>query len=151
MSSFSEIDVHNLHKSGKPLKKAKKGEDAPDGGVSIELNQAVNLTFSLKYLVNFSKSASLSNTVQLCMSNDVPLLVRVSSLSLLSSPSLCLSDRCHTYSARAISSIILPRRLGTIEFVEASFHSFDLLSFAIWLRTMIQILLNPLLKQSPNA
>jgi proliferating cell nuclear antigen len=66
------------------VKKAKKGEETSDGGVSIELNQAVNLTFSLKYLVNFSKSASLSNTVQLCLSNDVPLLV---SLSLIHSSS----------------------------------------------------------------
>lgn len=39
------------------------------------MNQHVNLTFSLKYLVNFSKSSSLSNVVQLMMSNDVPLLV----------------------------------------------------------------------------
>lgn len=39
------------------------------------MNQHVSLTFSLKYLVNFSKSTSLSDTVQLMMSNDVPLLV----------------------------------------------------------------------------
>lgn len=39
------------------------------------MNQHVALTFSLKYLVNFSKSSSLSNTVQLMMSNEVPLLV----------------------------------------------------------------------------
>jgi hypothetical protein len=39
------------------------------------MNQHVSLTFSLKYLVNFSKSASLTNRVQLMMSNDVPLLV----------------------------------------------------------------------------
>lgn len=39
------------------------------------MGQHVSLTFSLKYLVNFSKSASLSDTVQLMMSNDVPLLV----------------------------------------------------------------------------
>jgi hypothetical protein len=39
------------------------------------MNQHVNLTFSLKYLVNFSKSAALSDVVQLMMSNDVPLLV----------------------------------------------------------------------------
>ncbi|KAI0628350.1 hypothetical protein C8Q77DRAFT_1149961 [Trametes polyzona] len=39
------------------------------------MNQAVTLTFSLKYLVNFSKSSSLSKKVQLMMSNDVPLLV----------------------------------------------------------------------------
>lgn len=45
------------------------------------MNQHVSLTFSLKYLVNFSKSSSLSNTVQLMMSNDVPLLVSVHELS----------------------------------------------------------------------
>lgn len=39
------------------------------------MNQHVSLTFSLKYLVNFSKSQSLSPRVQLMMSNDVPLLV----------------------------------------------------------------------------
>ncbi|KAF5309960.1 hypothetical protein D9619_010440 [Psilocybe cf. subviscida] len=74
----------------KPSKKAKtskassskkgKGKAADDDddestGVVIEMNQHVSLTFSLKYLVNFSKSASLSPRVQLMMSNDVPLLV----------------------------------------------------------------------------
>ncbi|KAF7330902.1 Proliferating cell nuclear antigen [Mycena venus] len=39
------------------------------------MNSHVSLTFSLKYLVNFSKSTSLTNTVQLRMSNEVPLLV----------------------------------------------------------------------------
>ncbi|KAF6754730.1 proliferating cell nuclear antigen, N-terminal domain-containing protein [Ephemerocybe angulata] len=69
--------------SKKPAKKARtakgksKGDD-DDGdaaGVLIEMNQHVSLTFSLKYLVNFSKSASLASKVQLMMSNDVPLLV----------------------------------------------------------------------------
>ena len=41
------------------------------------MNQHVSLTFSLKYLVNFSKSQSLSNKVQLMMSNEVPLLVSI--------------------------------------------------------------------------
>ncbi|KAI0643563.1 proliferating cell nuclear antigen, N-terminal domain-containing protein [Trametes meyenii] len=72
-------------KSGKPSKKAKKGKGADDDddedddaafeGVRIEINQAVTLTFSLKYLVNFSKSSALSKQVQLMLSNDVPLLV----------------------------------------------------------------------------
>lgn len=59
------------------VKKAKKSnEDSDTGGVSIEMSQAVTLTFSLKYLVNFAKSGSLVGTVQLKMSNEVPLLVR---------------------------------------------------------------------------
>jgi len=79
--------------NGKPSKKAKKtssskkrkskkddgdeedDDDLPENAIRIELNSHVNLTFSLKYLVNFSKSTSLSNVVQLMMSNDVPLLV----------------------------------------------------------------------------
>ncbi|KAG5650801.1 hypothetical protein H0H81_011012 [Sphagnurus paluster] len=79
--------------SNKPSKKAKtassskrkgkgKKDDSDDdededtkAGVRIEMNAHVSLTFSLKYLVNFSKSASLCNRVQLMMSNDVPLLV----------------------------------------------------------------------------
>ncbi|KAF8873537.1 proliferating cell nuclear antigen, N-terminal domain-containing protein [Gymnopilus junonius] len=69
--------------TSKPAKKPKtsksKGkateEDESATDVIIEMNQHVCLTFSLKYLVNFSKSATLSNKVQLMMSNDVPLLV----------------------------------------------------------------------------
>ncbi|EIN08124.1 proliferating cell nuclear antigen [Punctularia strigosozonata HHB-11173 SS5] len=53
----------------------KKIEDGRTG-VLIEMNQTVNLTFSLKYLVNFAKSSSLTDVVQLMMSNDVPLLVQ---------------------------------------------------------------------------
>jgi len=59
-------------------KKAKKADDDDDEGVIIAMSQHVSLTFSLKYLANFSKSGSLSNRVSLCMSNDVPLLVSVS-------------------------------------------------------------------------
>ncbi|PFH46290.1 hypothetical protein AMATHDRAFT_8008 [Amanita thiersii Skay4041] len=68
--------------SAKPAKKAKtskkKAEDDDDessSDVIIELNQHVSLTFSLKYLANFSRSANVSQRVQLMMSNDVPLLV----------------------------------------------------------------------------
>ncbi|THH02950.1 hypothetical protein EW145_g6663 [Phellinidium pouzarii] len=57
-------------------KRAKKSDDdGPAGGVAIDLASHVALTFSLKYLVNFAKSSTLSDTVQLMMSNDVPLLV----------------------------------------------------------------------------
>lgn len=59
------------------VKKAKKSADDGDsGGVAIEMSQSVNLTFSLKYLVNFAKSGSLVDTVVLKMHSEVPLLVR---------------------------------------------------------------------------
>ncbi|KAF8469800.1 proliferating cell nuclear antigen [Russula ochroleuca] len=65
--------------NSKAKKKAKKAVDdsaeGGGGGVHIEMTQHVSLTFSLKYLVNFSKSASLSDTVQLMLKNEVPLLV----------------------------------------------------------------------------
>ncbi|KAF8742327.1 hypothetical protein AX14_005195 [Amanita brunnescens Koide BX004] len=69
-------------KPAKKAKKSKKNEDDDDdddtsgpSGVVIELNSHVSLTFSLKYLVNFAKSTSISNKVQLMLSGDVPLLV----------------------------------------------------------------------------
>lgn len=42
---------------------------------TIELNEPVALTFSLKYLVNFCKASGLSNTVSLSLSNEIPLLI----------------------------------------------------------------------------
>ncbi|KAJ6516453.1 proliferating cell nuclear antigen, N-terminal domain-containing protein [Mycena sanguinolenta] len=69
--------------SSKPTKKAKttkgKGKGKKDDEEKPEfkfgMNSHVSLTFSLKYLVNFSKSTSLTSTVELRMSNEVPLLV----------------------------------------------------------------------------
>lgn len=57
--------------------KLKQGSSVDDDGAatSIELNQSVALTFSLKYLTNFTKATPLSDSVSLSMSNDVPLLV----------------------------------------------------------------------------
>ena len=49
--------------------------DKPEQNVTIDLSEPVALTFSLKYLVNFCKATSLSSTVRLCLSQDVPLLV----------------------------------------------------------------------------
>jgi proliferating cell nuclear antigen len=65
-------------------------DDEDFTGVRIEMNAHVSLTFSLKYLVNFSKSASLCGKVQLMMSNDVPLLVRANDA--FSSSSSVLDD-----------------------------------------------------------
>ena len=60
------------------LKRAKRVDNDDgeyQGGTSIDMDQAVTLTISSKYLANFSKSTSLSRQVQLVMSTDVPLLV----------------------------------------------------------------------------
>lgn len=74
-SPFCKISVdEGPQKSKKKVKKTVESSDG-GGGVHIEMTQHVNLTFSLKYLVNFSKSSSLSDTVQLMLKNDVPLLV----------------------------------------------------------------------------
>ncbi|KAK1218438.1 proliferating cell nuclear antigen [Marasmius sp. AFHP31] len=62
--------------NGKAKGKGKaKEDDDDDNDIVIQMNSHVSLTFSLKYLVNFSKSATLTNKVELYMSNDVPLLV----------------------------------------------------------------------------
>lgn len=49
--------------------------DKPDQNVTIDLSEPVALTFSLKYLANFCKATGLSNSVRLCLSAEVPLLV----------------------------------------------------------------------------
>ncbi|BGP55080.1 hypothetical protein JCM8202_004339 [Rhodotorula sphaerocarpa] len=58
-------------------KKNKSKSDGPaaEDGVRINLQQAVALTFSIKYLSNFAKSTPLAERVRLHMSNEVPLLV----------------------------------------------------------------------------
>lgn len=61
--------------SSKATKKTKPSSD-DDVGVAIILEKQVSLTFSLKYLSNFAKSAPLAREVTLHMSNDVPLLVQ---------------------------------------------------------------------------
>lgn len=49
--------------------------DKPSENVEIDLTEPVALTFSLKYLTNFCKASGLSETVKLCLSSEVPLLV----------------------------------------------------------------------------
>ena len=78
------------------------------------MTQHVNLTFSLKYLVNFSKSASLSDTVQLMLKNDVPLLVSILSniARHFSHPQLL---RCRTRLVRDTFGTISHQRSGMTE------------------------------------
>lgn len=49
--------------------------DKEEFATTIELNQPVALTFSLKYLSNFTKASPLAKQVTLCMSTEVPLLI----------------------------------------------------------------------------
>lgn len=49
--------------------------DHPEFSTTIELSEPVALTFSLKYLVNFCKATSLSETVTLSLSNEIPLMI----------------------------------------------------------------------------
>lgn len=49
--------------------------EKPETNVEISLSEPVALTFSLKYLINFTKATGLSSSVNICLSNDVPLLV----------------------------------------------------------------------------
>lgn len=70
-----------------PKKKKRKGasssnKDDETVPVRIELQQSVALTFSLKYLLNFSKAAPLSREVALHMSSEVPLLVSLNRYSM---------------------------------------------------------------------
>ncbi|KAF7722475.1 proliferating cell nuclear antigen [Apophysomyces ossiformis] len=49
--------------------------DNEDEATVIELNQSVSMSFSIKYLLNFTKASSLSPRVSLNLSSEVPLLV----------------------------------------------------------------------------
>eukprot|EP01027_Heterolobosea_sp_BB2_P025733 GEZU01039496.1.p1 GENE.GEZU01039496.1~~GEZU01039496.1.p1 ORF type:complete len:266 (+),score=113.53 GEZU01039496.1:107-904(+) len=49
--------------------------DKEDNAVVIELTEPVQLTFALRYLMTFSKAASIANTVTLSLTKDSPLVV----------------------------------------------------------------------------
>jgi len=50
-------------------------DSKPEESVSIELNEPVTLTFALRYLNLFTKASSLSTTVTMKLSKDIPLVV----------------------------------------------------------------------------
>jgi Proliferating cell nuclear antigen, C-terminal domain len=102
----------------KAAKKARKSADdgGDSGGVAIEMSQAVNLTFSLKYLVNFAKSGSLVDTVVLKMHSEVPLLVRAPVYCFVSIDTLKIS-RLLTISARVLFNTILLPKLATSDHI----------------------------------
>jgi proliferating cell nuclear antigen len=72
-----------------------------ENNVDISLTEPVNLTFSLKYLVNFCKAAGLANQVKISLSNEVPLLVEYnlsgsSYLRFYLAPKVCLIEPLKT-------------------------------------------------------
>ena len=80
--------------------------------VEINLSEPVSLTFSLKYLVNFCKAATLSEKVKICLSAEVPLLVEftltgTSHLRFYLAPKVCLhgSYKHNLLSANTVSRL----------------------------------------------
>ncbi|KAK7542437.1 proliferating cell nuclear antigen, C-terminal domain-containing protein [Phyllosticta citribraziliensis] len=61
--------------SGSITLRQHKEVENPDNSVEITLSEPVSLTFSLKYLSNFTAATGLSSTVKLSLSNEVPLMV----------------------------------------------------------------------------
>lgn len=61
--------------SGSVILKQDPSVDKESEAVLIDMNEPVSLTFSLKYLTNFCKASGLSDSVKLCLSSEVPLLV----------------------------------------------------------------------------
>jgi proliferating cell nuclear antigen len=64
-------DIGNGQVTLKPYDDPEK----PENNVSIELSQGVNLSFSLKYLINFTKATPLSGSVSLRLLDAMPILV----------------------------------------------------------------------------
>eukprot|EP00899_Mesostigma_viride_P007736 jgi/Mesvir1/16964/Mv15812-RA.1 len=52
--------------------------DKPEEQITIELQEPVSLTFALRYLSSFTKATSLSDTVTLSMSTELPVVVEYS-------------------------------------------------------------------------
>ncbi|XP_042458241.1 proliferating cell nuclear antigen-like isoform X1 [Zingiber officinale] len=49
--------------------------DKPEESMIIEMNDPVSLAFALRYLNSFTKATPLSNSVKICMSSDLPVVV----------------------------------------------------------------------------
>ncbi|KAI0498407.1 hypothetical protein KFK09_021648 [Dendrobium nobile] len=49
--------------------------DKPEVAIVIQMNEAVSLTFALRYLNSFTKATSLSETVTISLSSELPLVV----------------------------------------------------------------------------
>lgn len=47
----------------------------PEEATIIEMNEAVSLTFALRYMNSFTKATPLSNTVRISLSSELPVVV----------------------------------------------------------------------------
>merc|ERR1719398_648020 len=61
--------------AGNVMLKPREAEK-PEERVTLTVHEPVTATFALRYLVNFSKAAPLSGTVELGLGPDAPLLVK---------------------------------------------------------------------------
>ncbi|KAJ3327533.1 proliferating cell nuclear antigen, partial [Blyttiomyces sp. JEL0837] len=57
------------------IKNGSSIDDDEDSTTTINLTSPVSCTYSLKYLINFTKATPLSNSVILSLTNEVPILV----------------------------------------------------------------------------
>jgi len=63
---------------GSVLCRATENADKPEDGLTIQFNEAVSLSFALRYLNYFTKATALSPTVILSMAENVPLVTEYS-------------------------------------------------------------------------
>uniref|UniRef100_A0A914DQ98 DNA sliding clamp PCNA n=1 Tax=Acrobeloides nanus TaxID=290746 RepID=A0A914DQ98_9BILA len=91
LAMFSDSIVINATKGGVTFKatgdtggstlvynSSASADDEDSGKIFFEVKEAVNVTFSIKYLNHFAKAASLSNRVRLSICNDVPIAIEYS-------------------------------------------------------------------------
>lgn len=126
--------------SGSVILKTSSNVEKPEENVSVEMNEPVSLTFSLKYLINFCKASGLSNSVKLCLSSEVPLLVEYpfesSYLRFYLAPKVCIypighqhianMNRLVTRTKRIMISFTHERHVPRIDVGDLRRNSFDM-------------------------
>jgi len=106
--------------------------EKPSENVEIDLTEPVSLTFSLKYLTNFCKASGLSDSVKLCLSSEVPLLVEYgmqnnSYLRFYLAPKVS-----HMYNFKLGIISNEPRSVTRSDCVMTSFGMSDMFSRTMW-------------------
>jgi hypothetical protein len=76
--------------SGNVFLKRRNSVKGGGGGAQIDMTQDISMKFPLSYFVEFSNSATFSDTVQLKLGSDLPLLVCVSCTLYISTSSLMM-------------------------------------------------------------